>query len=213
MKKLFTTLLGTLFLVSFSGTVEAMSFNPASGAFPVNANQTIQVLNNPSNPASAVKVRLTIDNAKIVSLTDGSGSLLTIGVCDSENAKFRSISTTKYEVCVDIASTSGNIADNHVLMTLTLGSIDASGGTFTITGESDNGYQTTEGEENKSGVLGTYSFSTGSSGSNTTVLPNTAISDYMPTKGILGAAILISGIISLTIAVKIFLLDKRKELF
>lgn len=212
MKKLFITLILTLTILFLNPTnLYALTLTPGSGTFPVSGNKTINITANSTTPTTTIQLRLTINNAKVVSFSGSGGNLLSIGVCDSNGATFRSISTTKYEVCVDLASTSSPIANGTALGSITLASLSSSGGAFTITGGEENGYVTGSTlTEPKAGVLGSYVFGTSTGG--VTVLPNTALSDYMPNRGILGGAILISGIVSLGVAIKIFLLDKRREL-
>ena len=207
MKKFFITIITTIaFLVLYTSHASAVTLSPASGSFPVSGNKTITILSNSPNRTTALSLRLVIDNAKVVSFTRPDGALIAIGVCDSNGTFFRSVSATKYEVCADIASTSGAIANGTSLGTITLAPINSSGGAFTVTAGAQNGYLVGTNTEPATGVLGSYSFGS------VPVLPNTALSDYMPNRGILGAAILISGIISLAVAIKIFLLDKRREL-
>lgn len=188
----------------------ALTLSPANGTFPVSGNKTISILSTSSS--TAIQLRLTVNNAKVVSYSAPGGSALAIGVCDSNGASFRSVSASKYEVCVDLASTGSGFSNGASLGTLTVASLNSSGGNFTIEGSADNGYMTSTGSlEATSGTLGNYVF--GASTGKVTVLPNTAISDYMPGRGLLGAAILVSGVISLAVAIKIFLIDKRREIF
>lgn len=212
MKKfLITTILTLSVLVLNPISISAITLSPSDGTFPVSGNKTINLLASSDAPTTAVQLRLTVNNAKIVTYSGGGGNLLSIGVCDAGGSSTRSISATKYEVCVDIASTSGTIANGTSLGSLTLASLSSAGGTFTIEGSAENGYLTGSSvAQPLTGVLGSYVF--GTTTNNVTVLPNTALSDYMPNRGILGGAILISGIISLAVAIKIFLLDKRREL-
>lgn len=211
MKKLLITIILTLStLVLNPINLSALTLSPGSGTFPVSGNKTINITSNSNTPTTTIQIRLIVNNAKVVSFSGSGGNLLSIGVCDSNGSTSRSISTTKYEVCVDLASTSSPITNGTALGSITVASLSSSGGTFTIEGGEENGYVTGSVlTEPKSGVLGSYVFGTSS---NVTVLPNTALSDYMPSRGILGGAILISGIVSLAVAIKIFLLDKRREL-
>lgn len=199
--------LSTLVLNPIS--LSAMTLSPGSGTFPVSGNKTINITSNSNTPTTTIQIRLIVNNAKVVSFSGSGGNLLSIGVCDSNGSTSRSISTTKYEVCVDLASTSSPITNGTALGSITVASLSSSGGSFTIEGGEENGYVTGSVlTEPKTGVLGSYVFGK----SNVTVLPNTALSDYMPSRGILGGAILVSGIVSLAVAIKIFLLDKRREL-
>lgn len=208
MKKLLTTtILSILLVLLYAGKVEAQTLSPANGSFPVSGNKSITVIANPTQPSTALKLRLTVNNAKVVSFSASSQGLLAIGVCDSNGVSYRSISSTKYEICADFASTGGTISNGATLGTIVVASLNSAGGDFTIEGSSDNGFLTASGTTPNTGVLGSYKFS------GTSTLPKTAISDYMPSRGILGAAILFSGIVSLVVAIKIFVLDKRKELF
>jgi len=211
MKKFLITLtLTTVLLLLGTTSSKALTLSPANGTFPVSGNKTISVL--ATSSSTAIQIRLTVNNAKVVSYSAPSGAVLAIGVCDSNGGSFRSISATKYEICIDLASTGSAFSNGTSLGTITVASLNSSGGNFTIEGSADNGYMTGSGTlEPSSGVLGNYVF--GSSTGNVTVLPNTAISDYMPSRGLLGAAILVSGVISLAVAIKIFLIDKRREIF
>lgn len=209
-KYIFTTILVLTLLVLSPNTTSALTLSPSSGTFPVSGNKTITVNASSNRPTTTVQLRLIVNNAKVVSVSGAGGNLLAIGVCDSNGSSFRSISATKYEICADLASTSAPIANGTPLVSVTLASLSSTGGSFTIEGGAENGYVTgSELTEPKTGVLGSFVFGTSS---NVTVLPNTALSDYMPDRGILGGAILISGFISLAVAIKIFLLDKRREL-
>lgn len=212
MRKLFTTSLALIAgLFVFTQSVHAVSLSPANGTFPISGNKTINLVANPPAATSGLQLRLTVNNAKIISYTEPTGNVLTIGVCDSNGNMFRSVSSTKYEVCVDMAKTGGTtFTTGSSLGSLVVASLNSSGGSFTITGDSENGYLTTGNDISaSSGTLGSYTFSN----SSVSVLPNTAISDYMPNRGILGAAILFSGVVSMAVAIKVFLLDKRKEVF
>lgn len=210
MKKLLTTIfLTTVFLVLATSSSYAMSLSPSSGSFPVSGNKTINLV--ATTPSTAIKIRLVVTNAKVVSYSSPGGASLAIGVCDSNGATTRSVSSTKYEICVDLASTGAPISSGSSLGTITVASLNSSGGNFTIEAGPQAGYSTSSGMQSATGVLGNFSF--GSGGNKVTTLPNTAISDYMPSLGILGAAILLSGVVSLLVAVKIFLLDKRREIF
>ncbi len=215
MKKLILSLfLSLTFLIASTGSAYAVSLSPSSGTFPVTGNKTINIV--ATNSSTAIKLRLVVTNARVVSYSAPTGSFLTIGVCDAEGGTHRSVSATKYEVCVDIASTGSPVSNGSSLGTLTLASLSGAGGDFTIEGGPQNGYSTTDGFQAVSGVLGSYTFgstTTADAGNRVTTLPNTAISDYMPGRGLLGGAILLSGFVSLAVAIKIFLLDKRKEIF
>ncbi len=199
------------FLFLLSQSVHAVSVSPSSGTFPISGNKTISIVAKPTSASSGIKLRLVVDNAKVVSYNQPTGGVLSIGVCDSNGSMFRSVSSTKYEICVDMAKTGGSsFTTGTSLGSIVVASLNSSGGSFTISGGTNNGYLTAgNGVSSSTGVLGSYTFSN----SSVSVLPNTAISDYMPSRGILGAAILFSGLVSMAVAVKVFLLDKRKELF
>lgn len=210
MKKVFSTLVLTVaLLIALTSSSYALTLSPSSGTFPVSGNKTINLVS--TTPSTAIKIRLIVTGAKIVSYSSPGGASLAIGVCDSNGSTTRSISSTKYEVCVDLGSTGAPISNGASLGTITVASLNSSGGNFTIEAGPQNGYSTTSGFQASIGALGNFSF--GSGGNRVTTLPNTAISDYMPSRGLLGAAIMLSGVISLAVAIKIFLLDKRREIF
>ncbi len=210
MRKLFITSLALVAgLFVFTQGVQAVSLSPASGTFAISGNKTINLVANPPAATSGIQLRLTVNNAKIISYTEPTGNVLAIGVCDSSGNMFRSVSSTKYEVCVDMAKTGGTtFTTGSSLGSIVVASLNSSGGSFTISGDSANGYLAAGNAMSTSaGTLGSYTFSS------VNTLPNTAISDYMPNRGILGAAILFSGVVSMAVAIKVFLLDKRQEVF
>lgn len=211
MKKFFTFIAFTvIFFILSTGTASAITLSPSDGIFPVSENKTISILS--ATTSNMVQLRLTINNAKVVNYSPPGGPTLSIGVCDGQANSTRSISATKYEVCIDIVSTGSPITSGASLGTVTVASLSSTGGDFTIEGGANNGYQVNNALEESTGVLGEYTFGA-QTGNSITVLPNTALTDYMPSQGLLGVAILISGIISLAVAIKIFLIDKRQEVF
>lgn len=211
MKKFFTFIVFTvIFFILTTGTANAVTLSPSDGTFPVSGNKTISVLS--TTTSNIIQLRLTINNAKVVNYSPPGGSTMSIGVCDGQANSTRSISATKYEVCIDIVSTGSPITSGASLGTITVASLSNTGGNFTIEGGVDNGYLVNNTLEASTGVLGEYTFGT-QTGNNVTILPNTALTDHMPSKGLLGVAILISGIVSLAVAIKIFLIDKRQEVF
>lgn len=231
MKKLlisFVTFVAVGLLVS--APAFAMTLTPSSGSFPSSQNKVIAIKAAPPSASAAAQLRLTINNAKVVSYSGPGGSVLAIGTCDAGGSSYRAVSSSRYEICVDLASTGGNLTSGASLGSITVKSLNSAGGTFTISGDSDNGYLLIDDSlSTKTGTLGTYTFAASNSSSgggtttdqvtptttdgstpNVTYLPNTAISDYMPGRGILGAAILVSGVVSLSVALKVFLIDKRR---
>ena len=215
MKKIFTLLSVIITSLAFASSVNAMSLSPSSGNFPSSQNKVITLKSTYSEPHSAVQIRLTVNNAKVTNYTSPGGSVLPIGTCDANGASFRAVSSTRYEVCVNLASTAGEFSSGSSLGSITLAALNASGGTFSITGDSDNGYLLDDDSlEPATGNLGSYNFTVSNSSTNPQVstLPNTAISDYLPERGILGIAIFATGIISFAIAIKVFLIDKKRAL-
>lgn len=232
MKKFLVSLITIVtFGLLVSSPAFAMTLSPSSGSFPSSQNKVVSITAAPPSASAAAQLRLTINNAKVVSYSGPGGSVLAIGTCDAGGSSYRAVSSSRYEICVDLASTGGNLSNGASLGSITLKSLNSAGGTFTISGDSDNGYLLIDDSlSTKSGTLGTYTFAaSNSSGSgstttnqvvpttaggqstpNVTYLPNTAISDYMPGRGILGAAILVSGVVSLSVALKVFLIDKRR---
>lgn len=209
MKKIFVFIISVVaFLPFITITSRAMTLSPANGTIPLTGNKVISVL--ATTPSSAFQMRLVVDNAKVVSYSPPTGAVIAIGVCDSEGGFYRSVSATKYELCVDLASTNSTFASGASLGTITVANLGSTGGSFTITGGPDNKYPSREGDPVVvSGVLGNYTFGNSTGG----MLPNTALTDHMPSKGLLGVAILTSGIVSLAVAIKIFLIDKRQGVF
>lgn len=235
MKKILVVFL-TTFTSAFLFATPAMAttLSPSSGSFPSSQNKVVSIKAAPPGTSAAVQLRLTINNARVVSYSGPGGSVLAIGTCDAGGSSYRAVSSSRYEVCVDLASTGGNFSNGASLGSITLKSLNSAGGGFTITGDSDNGYLLSDDSLSPvGGTLGSYTFATSNSSSgdndastnngtsptstantgsnpNITYLPNTAISDYMPGRGILGAAIFVTGVISLAIALKVFLIDRKK---
>lgn len=206
MKKYILAITLSIVFLFFPRQTQAMTLSPAEGTLPSTGETTINIISTYST--TAARVHLYINNAQITNYTQPSGSVLTVGVCDTDGNKFRSLSATKYELCVEYANTMSTLKIGDSLGSFTIKGISG-GGEVSIETADDNGYlnNDTSDYELVHGILGSYSFGS------VTALPKTALSDHVQNKGLIGAIILITGFISLALAIKLFLIDKRQEIF
>lgn len=99
----------------------ALSLSPASNKVVSNSEFKVTILAQPpyntTAKVTAYGLRLKVQGGTIVenSYVPASGNLLTVGACSIEN-----VMTKADEVCVDVASTSGPIANNQILGSFTV---------------------------------------------------------------------------------------------
>lgn len=113
MKKLLFLILTTFLFFSFSQKARAFTLEAQSDK--ANSSQTFVILANPPRESTAVQVRLEVEGGTVTSFTAGDNDLLSIGTCDEENRKY-----TPSSICVDIATSVGNIERADILGVFTV---------------------------------------------------------------------------------------------
>lgn len=202
MKKIFTALTSVLCLLLLSTSAFATTASPASGTYAPGSQRTITINASPQAGENAVTIRLNVTNMTITNFVPATGGAWIGAIAECSG----SVYFTSSQVCVSLAKSS-DITSGELLGTLTV--TMGSAGSATIVAASGNQYSDGGSNRSVSGTIGTYTLSSGSTGTPGT-LPNTSNFKENTVAIAVSFMLLIGGIAFLSSSASDFLNWKRQ---